>query len=178
MENKQFKEMIRLIDALKLGINPNNGELLEDKSIVNEINISRALHYASDILKNNIKVTKEVKENFYITNEEYLNIVLDDKKRTISDIAAFITEKVIVHEADCRKNLNQKIIADWLVEPGFLEEIDESGKKAKRPTDAGQDMGISIEYRRGMYGAYKVNIYDKVAQSFIIDNIGCFINIK
>lgn len=65
------------------------------------------------------------------------------------------------------------MIQNWLLEIGLLEEIElPDGKKKKRPSEQGRQVGISLEHRVNPYGKeYNVILYDRDAQQFIVDNL-------
>ena len=67
---------------------------------------------------------------------------------------------------------------NWLISVNVIEETVENGKKVKIPTEKGNKLGISIELRNGYGGEYRVIVYDKKAQEFIIDNVNAIINFK
>lgn len=175
--NEQLKETIEVLNKLKLGIDPITENKVDDNSIINNIKVSRALCFAYDVLNQNIKFQKNQQGSFYLKKEELELITLDDKIRTISEIASLINDKVI-KEDDTRKKLNQATIGKWLIQENFLVEVKEKEKNQKRPTEEGEMLGINVEVRSGMYGFYKVNIYTVEAQQFIIDHIDCFVEIK
>lgn len=66
-------------------------------------------------------------------------------------------------------------ISSWLVEVGVLQIVQENDKNVKRPTAIGDEIGIKIEIRAGKYTNYKVLMYSKKAQEFIIDNFSLFL---
>lgn len=175
--NEQLKETLFILEKLKVGIDPISGLRIDERSIINNVRISRALYFATEVLNNYTKLPKQKKETFYINREELELLILDEKKRTISEIAAFINDKIL-KEFDERKLLNQKRIAEWLLNENFLEEVKENGKNSKRPTEDGENIGIETEIRNGMYGSYKVNIYNIEAQQFVLDHIDCYAEVR
>ena len=70
------------------------------------------------------------------------------------------------------KKISHKHITDWLISIEMLRlETKPDGKTAKRPTEGGNELGITTEMRHGMRGDYTVVLYNLSAQHFIIDNI-------
>lgn len=64
------------------------------------------------------------------------------------------------------------MVTNWLIEIGMLVEIENAeGKKSKRPTAEGNELGVFVEERMGQNGTYHVVIYNKAAQKFIVDNV-------
>ena len=65
---------------------------------------------------------------------------------------------------------------DWLVESELLMEgTDSAGKKMRRPTYNGETIGIGVEQRNGVNGPYHVVVYNREAQTFILDNLDAII---
>ena len=74
------------------------------------------------------------------------------------------------------KGISNKTIITWLVDNGYLKIIvTDKGAKIKRPTEAGQSIGIFTEQKEGHNGAYVAVLYDANAQNFILNNISAII---
>lgn len=70
------------------------------------------------------------------------------------------------------KGIKTTSITNWLIKINVLEYFaDENGKNHKIPTENGIQLGITTQERLGMYGSYKVVLYDSNVQQFILDNI-------
>ena len=79
-------------------------------------------------------------------------------------------------DSEKMKKLSYKYILDWLIEIELLTvSTDSTGKKVRRPTYNGADIGISIENRVSANGPYQVVVYNKAAQMFILDNLDAVI---
>ena len=60
----------------------------------------------------------------------------------------------------------------FLEREGYLVQYrDAQGRTKREPTDRGIGLGISTEERTGVYGDYKVVLYDRNAQQFILDHM-------
>lgn len=74
------------------------------------------------------------------------------------------------------KGISNKTIITWLVDNGYLKIIvNDKGAKIKRPTEAGQSIGIFTEQKEGHNGTYVAVLYDANAQKFILNNISAII---
>ena len=62
-------------------------------------------------------------------------------------------------------------LANWLQHLGLLHTVDHAGKNYRLPTEAGKQLGISVEARHGANGDYYIALYNACAQQFIADNI-------
>ena len=72
-----------------------------------------------------------------------------------------------------------KDLTKWLLSIGMLREhLQADGKTAKRPTEQGNNIGISTDVRMGQHGTYTVVLYNLEAQTFIIDNLEAVIALK
>lgn len=163
------------IDKLANGINPLDDTTLLGNDIVNNVRISRCLFYVSDVLRqvieNNGKVTKKrtPKENFNISFEDIQNFYFSDTPIPITEIAKRINE---ITPNKNMKTISYKHLTNWLISIEMLRlETQPDGKTAKRPTEDGNELGITTEIRHGMQGDYAVVLYNLSAQHFIIDNI-------
>ncbi len=164
------------IDKLANGINPLDDNTISENDIVNNIRISRCLFYVSDVLRQVIEnggtVTKKrtPKEKFYISFEDIQKFPFSEKPIPISEIAKRINE--ITPENENMKKISHKHLTDWLISIEMLYwDTTADGKKVKRPTTAGNQLGIAAEVRHGSQGDYTVVVYNRAAQQFIIDNI-------
>lgn len=103
----------------------------------------------------------------------------DEIKSDINEIKAF-EEPVTISAIADQINVvimqqGEKITAiklnNWLVEKGYLEVIEEDENKRKSPTPKGEELGIiSVEKKNFKEQTYYMNLFNKNAQRFIIDN--------
>lgn len=172
------------LDKLANGIDPIENKPIPEADLLNNIRVSRCMFYVSDILRQIIenggitpaKKTKVKKAPFSITPEQLEKYEYSDIPLSLSEIAGCIKELV---DYENMKTLSYKDLASWLINVGMLYEKEDSDCKMKKhPTDAGESLGIYEELRHNAYNDYKVVVYDKDAQKFIIDNIYSIIAFK
>lgn len=163
------------MDKLANGINPLDDTTLSENDIVNNVRISRCLFYVSDVLRQVMEKERGLKENripkedFYISFEDIQNFRFSDTPITISEITRRINS---LNQNENMKRLTRKPIIDWLISLEMLQiEISPDGRRLKRPTEYGKDLGISTERIHSMSGSYTAVFYNLSAQHFIIDNI-------
>lgn len=163
------------LDKLANGINPLTDEALPETDIVNQVRISRCLFFVSDVLRQVIekgglkKPPKAVKEPFELSAEQLSRFQLFEQPIFISAITERINSLV---ENENMRRLSHRSITTFLEREGFLVQYSDSQGKTKRePTDRGIGLGISTEVRIGLHGDYKVVLYDKKAQQFILDHM-------
>lgn len=165
-----LERAIENVEKMANGINPLTNELLPTTSLLNNIEISRSLFYLLNIVKNG-KKSNNSKQKFFITRAE-LNKYKYTQDLTISEFVNYINS---LKNVDDTKKLKFTALANWLVSIGMLVEVEEGNKKRKIPSEYGEKIGIYRQTRNGYYGTYDVNLYDKYAQNFIIDNFEDFL---
>ena len=163
------------IDKLANGINPLDDTAVAENDIVNNVRISRCLFFVSDTLRRvlengGVGVASRVKKNkFKITAEELEKFAFSDRPITISEITKRIND---IADTENSKKLSHNTITSWLSEIGMLNEmINTAGKKRKRPTAEGAELGIFVKEVTSQNGTFNVVFYNKSAQKFIVDNI-------
>ena len=164
------------IDKLANGINPIDNKPVPEQDTLNNVRLSRCFFYVSDILRQVIEAGGVAhrksgggKEPFSITREQLSRFPYSDTPITVSDIAKRINSLI---DADNMKTFNYRELTKWLLSIEVLtEQTDFNGKALKRPTEAGKLLGLSLETRSGAHGDYRVVLYSREAQGFIIDNM-------
>ena len=163
------------IDKLANGINPLNDTLIPEDDIANNVRLSRCFFYVSDILRQvyeNGGITKPKrtpKIPFAASLEQLEKFEYSEEPIVVSEIAKRICARV---DNDNMEKVSYRQINQWLLNIGMLYLHDFGGKKpVKRPTEDGNQIGITVETRMGRYGEYQVVLYNEDAQRFILDNL-------
>ena len=100
----------------------------------------------------------------YIMKFEY-----SEEPIPVSEIAKRI---YAMTENENMEKVSYRQINQWLLNIGMLYLHDFGGQKpVKRPTEEGNQIGITVETRMGRYGEYQVVLYNEEAQRFILDNL-------
>ena len=174
-ENEKLLKAKSYLDKLANGINPITNELASENDTINNIHISRCLFYVSDVLRNliennnNPQKKKNSKISFSVTPQQLADNVFDDNPITVTEITKKLNNLIDTEEM---KGIKTTSITNWLIKINMLEYLaDENGKNHKIPTKNGIHVGITTQERLGMYGSYKVVLYDSNVQQFILDNI-------
>lgn len=172
------------IDKLANGINPLDNTPLRDEDIANNVRLSRCFFYVSDILRQVIEnggvgkkqYVKNKKEAFEISPERLSMFTFSDKPIPISEVAKRLNA---LKENEHMKNISHRDFTSWLIYTGLLtEQARPDGKMHKMPTEQGEAMGITVEMRTSQSGTYLVTVYNREAQSFLIDNLEAVIAFK
>ena len=163
------------IDKLANGINPLDDTPIPDDDIANNVRLSRCFFYVSDILRQvyaNGGVTKPKRASkipFAVTLEQLEKFEYSAEPIPVSEIAKRI---YAMADNENMEKVSYRQINQWLLNIGMLYLHDFGGKKpVKRPTEEGNQIGITVETRMGRYGEYQVVLYNEEAQRFILDNI-------
>ena len=174
-ENEKLLKAKSYLDKLANGINPITNELASENDTINNIHISRCLFYVSDVLRNliennnNPQKKKNRKIPFSETPQQLADYVFDDNPITVTEITKKLNSLIDTEEM---KGIKTTSITNWLIKINMLEYFaDENSKNHKIPTENGIQLGITTQERLGMYGSYKVVLYDSNVQQFILDNI-------
>lgn len=154
---------------------PQTGYRVEDTILRSSFN-KRVLRDAASIIDlllkidfNPQKTDKRKKYAFYIPQSERCNISISETPIPISVFAYALNDCV---DAQKMKKIKASQITAWLMKEGYLSEIDNDGEMFKVLADKSSSIGISAEERTSKHGhTYKVNLYDKNAQQFIIDHL-------
>ncbi len=167
------------IDKLADGVNPLTDERIPEGDLLNNIRISRCMFYVSEILRKlvcgepfegiKVKATAAKKIPFVLSPEKRQSLVLSEKPVSATEFCRCLY--TVANDENMHK-LTYTKLTEWLVSRGILEECtfgEMQGKKV--PTELGRQLGISVEKRNGMYGEHNVVVYDRDAQSFILDNL-------
>lgn len=170
------------VDKLAKGINPLDDTEVSIDDIVNNARISKCLAYVSTVLDKVIarggleKGAKTVKVPFNITDEQLKSFEYSDIPIGVAEVVGRINNLI---DRETMKHLKVTSVTQWLVDIDVLTTVTySSGKRFKRPTDRGTDLGIISEKRTGQYGEYTAVLYSKSAQRFIIDNIQCAVELN
>ena len=163
------------IDKLANGINPLDDTAIPDGDIAKNVRLSRCFFYVSDILRQvyeNGGVTKPKrtpKIPFSVTLEQLEKFEYSAEPIAVSEIAKRI---YAMAGNENMEKVSYRQINQWLLNIGMLYLHDFGGKKpVKRPTEEGNQIGITVETRMGRYGEYQVVLYNEDAQRFILDNL-------
>ena len=165
------------MDKLANGIDPIGGESLDSDAVLNNVRLSRCFFYVSDVLRQVIEnggigkrahVSRASLPPFSLPYELRGQIEITEKPTIITQFANRINALV---DTTTMKKLSPTVFTSWLVSKGFLFEETVGGKRRKKPSQAGADIGIEFEAREGQFGGYIAILYTESAQRFLIDNL-------
>lgn len=168
------------IDKMAEGTNPLDDSRIPDGELLNHVRISRCLFFVSDVLRRigdgEIKLPsspKRARLPLVITWETVENEILSSAPLTITEFTRRVN---LVADERNMQRINHTKILKWLIEKRFLEyRIADNGKRAKYPTKAGIEIGITTIRRIRHSNEFDQVIYNTEAQSFLVDH---FISIE
>ena len=184
IELEIMKHAKAYLDKLAKGINPLTDREVPENDIINNVRISRCLFYVSDVLRQvienggviGIPPKKGELAPYALPFEARSRYAFGEWPLSASQIAQRLNGLVDLSNMQKLKTIS---ITKFLMKSGLLfEEESPSGKKNKRPTEAGWKPGISTQQRTGLNGDYSAVVYDQQAQQFILDNLDAIISIK
>lgn len=166
------------MESLANGIDPLTGSELPDTDIVNNVRISRCLFYVSGVLKKVIanggevqreKLKRSEQAAFSLTDEQTASLKVSENSVPVSGITDIINAQI---DKLTMKKLKPATVNKWLMEKGLLTEYIINGRSHKKPTAAGEQLGITALEKVSFQGTpYIACVYNSEAQQFIFDNI-------
>lgn len=164
MENKEFETLKKAkyyIECLADGIDPITNKKVNENDVVNNVKVSRCLHFVKDVLDENIKNYKTLKIPFRITKEQLANFnyVENDKISSItSKINTYINE-------DHMEKLKAVTLTKWLNNNGYLDN--------RLPGRKGIEHGLTVVDRENAKTGlpFKMVLYSIDVQKIIVSNI-------
>ena len=112
---------------------------------------------------------KPKKEPFSLSYEARRGFEFSSAPISVSELAKRINDLI---DTERMSRLRVRCITDWLLELGFLySDVDAQGRKFRRPTAKGAELGLSTVRRSGERGDFIQTLYDSRAQQFILDNL-------
>lgn len=175
------------LDKMAQGIDPLTDRPVPDDDLINNVRISRCLFYTSEVLRQvieqgglnsktlDVQNTSKGKASFYLSEESRAGFRYSNEKIPLSVFAREINSMI---DEEKMYKLRAKSISTWLVDVGILKEIiSEKGHSTKRPTKAGEEMGICTEMRVRDDLTYTMVLYSRQAQEFIMDHLDSVIEI-
>ena len=173
------------IDKLANGINPIDGSEVQEGDIVNNVRLSRCFFYVSGILGQVIDnggispapvkaERKSRKKPYSISQEQAERFEYSDRPIPATEI---INRIVAIGPTEGVKRLPKRNLMKWLAYLDLVEEVSFDGRRIRRPTPSGEELGIFMEERRGQYGVYHVMLFNLEAQRFVIDNIEAMLSL-
>lgn len=176
------------IDMMANGINPINGQHIDEDELINNVRISRCLFYVSSILQKEMereinalqpaqpprpkKPKKPKRAKFSITPEECANFEYSSYPLSVTAITRkinWLVPAVINREME---PFSYKKINSWLVGVGFIGSREwEDGSIKMLPTEEGESIGLTVRTWEGHGYSRPVICYSEEAQRFIMDNI-------
>lgn len=165
------------MDMLANGIDPISGMSFEEDAVLNHVRLSRCFFYVSDVLRQVIEnggvgrrtaarqsalppfsLSMELRERVEITEDPVVISKFTDRLNQLVDLTAM-------------KKLSYLPFTVWLLDKGFLFEEIINGKKRKKPSQTGLQIGIKSEMREGQYGEYMTILYTQHAQRFLLEHL-------
>lgn len=168
------------LDKLSHCINPITGEHVSENDSVNNIKVSRALSYISEILHHIIdyctidyssdpaKAYKGLRP-FFISEKQLSRFRLSNEPVALIDIVKQLNS---LSHAPNMRTITYRNLLSYLLYAGYMESVKlEDGKTLRRPTAKGLEIGIIQPTRKSASGPRTATLYTAPAQHYIINNI-------
>lgn len=158
------------VRKLANGINPLNGNAVNEDDIVNNVHISRCLFYVADILGKHSERRPKTNRNTPFD----LSALQIDKYNYVDaiSISAFARElqKLLPENMQA---VSYNSMTKWLLQEGFLLESapDNDGHTYKIATPKGNSIGIFSEERESNGRHFMGTLYNREAQKYLIEHL-------
>lgn len=176
---KYISSLHKIIKDLSMCIDPTSGVFFNNDTILSLPAISKSLEDVAELLElitQEKKKNKQRKENFNLLENCTDKLILSEEPISISKFTFMINE--VCHSPNMKK-LQATAITEWLLKNHYLELIKQDGHSTnlKKSTKLGCSIGIRFVNKANESGeSYHLNLYDKTAQQFILDNMDKILN--
>lgn len=176
---KYISSLHKTIKELSMCIDPTSGISFNEDSILSLPSISKSLKDVAELLELIIRekgTNKQEKESFNLLKNCIDKLILSEEPISISKFTFMINE--VCHSPNMKK-LQATAITEWLLKNHYLEFIKQDGHSTnlKKSTKLGCSIGIRFVNKANESGeSYHLNLYDKTAQQFILDNMDKILN--
>lgn len=157
-------------EKLANGIDPISDKAMPFDTVLNQVQLARLFFFLTEYIGEELKPTRKSRTSpsklpFLICRSDLSSVEISPYPISISEFSRRVNE----HVQDESRQFSHGWPIEWLLTAGFL--IMSESDSTKLPTDAGKKIGISNETRKGQYKEYRVTLYNKDAQQFLIDNM-------
>ena len=163
-------------EKLANGIDPISDKAMPQDSVLNQVQLARLFFFLKDYIvgeispSNKSKNSSSTKLPFLVTRDDLSQFEFSAQPISITVFSKLVNA--------CVKNdsrlFSYKWATEWLLNAGFL--VASENDNTRLPTDDGKKIGISNEVRMGQYAEYRVTLYNKDAQQFLIDNMDAILS--
>ena len=174
MEMSELIELLDYAEKMANGIDPTTNIAFCEDTVLNSLEIKQYNLKVARILLDLIKSDRKTQAP---NGKIVFNMSQSEKESFVySDGSISISALVYQLNGYCKpymKKLHATDVTKWLQEKGYLEtKKTESGMIYKAATLKGNELGIFNYKKKNKYGnEYSVNLYNNVAQRFIVNNI-------
>ena len=165
----------KFLDSLAEGVNPVNGEPVPEGDVARSPRVVGCFRYVSELLGTTIqagglkRIPRGSLEPFSATVEQLMQYRFPPEPRTVSRFVQAVNDTVDLHRV---RGLRVRDVTDWLLGKNLLaEEETPDGRKHRIPTEEGKTLGISASEKTGRDGRYVSVVYDRAAQTYLLDHM-------
>lgn len=169
-ERAQIEKAKDLLLNLANGVDPIYGELIDEKSFLNDPQMIRCFYYVSEILDNVISGSYSKRRNlpFSISPAQKKSIILPKGKIGINEFAKRVNSALDIHE----KKLSGTEINKKLKQMKILGEMkDEEGKTSTITNDTSFQYGFETEHRLFNGKEYNKVLINDAGKKYLLENI-------
>lgn len=166
-----MKRALEYIEKLADGTDPITDEPITAGGVYDNVRLCRCFYYVADVLKrviaNGGEVGKRQKAGYIFDKTEMQQVAVSEKPLALTRFIEHIHNQIGVEKA----KIPRKIVADWLMEKGYLIERQIGGGAKKIASAQGNAIGMSNEEVQGPHGSYIAVYYNADAQELILNRL-------
>jgi hypothetical protein len=173
LEKEKLAKAKEIMVKMAGGINPLNGEQIENGSFLNDPRMVRCLYFIQDVLQiaidGQLRTSAETPAGFFITPEEKEGVQLPQGKIGVNEFAKCVNKVIDLNKS---KKLTGVEINRRLKKMGVLsEQALDDGKKRTALNEKSHEVGIETEKRNFNGNEYEMILFNDTGKKFLLDNL-------
>lgn len=171
LDREKLGKAKAILEKMANGINPINGQPIQDESFLQDPRMIRCLFYVSNVLQLVMdgKIQRLRPTNFVITPEEKSRVKFPEYKIGVNEFSKCINEVIDPNKS---KKLTGAELNKQLKKMGILSEIPtENGRVRTTINEKSKDYGIEIEIRTYKDREYEMVVFNDAGKRFLLENI-------
>ncbi len=173
LEREKLEKAREIVRKLTGGINPLNGELIANDTILNDPKMIRFFYYIQEILEmvidGRLRSGAQATAEFVITPGEKEKIRLSEGKIGVNEFAKCVNQVI---DPNRSRKLTGMELNRRLKKMGILgETVFDDGKKRTALNEQSGNYGIECEKRTFNGNDYDMILFNDVGKKYLLDNL-------
>jgi hypothetical protein len=173
LEKEKIAKAKEFVQKMAGGINPLNGEQIENDSVLNDPRMVRCLYFIQDVLQaaidGQLRTGNVMPEDFVITSDEKAKVQFPQGRIGVNEFARCVNKVIDLNKS---KKLTGVELNRKLKKMGVLsEEMLDNGKKRTALSEKSHEYGIDTEKRHFNGNEYEMVLFNEAGKKFLLDNL-------